>query len=39
MVTERIMPGVISTDHGAKYDPIVPGELDRGGVINTIVPV
>ncbi|MBP1707330.1 MAG: molybdopterin oxidoreductase [Chloroflexi bacterium] len=38
MVTERMMPGVISTDHGAKYDPIVPGELDRGGVINTIVP-
>jgi len=38
MVTERIMPGVISIDHGAKYDPIVPGELDRGGAINTICP-
>jgi trimethylamine-N-oxide reductase (cytochrome c) len=25
-------------DHGARYDPIVPGELDRGGAINTIVP-
>jgi trimethylamine-N-oxide reductase (cytochrome c) len=37
-VTERIMPGVVGMDHGAKYDPIVPGELDRGGVINTIVP-
>jgi trimethylamine-N-oxide reductase (cytochrome c) len=37
-VTERIMPGVISTDHGSKYDPIVTGELDRGGAINTIVP-
>jgi len=37
-VTERIMPGVISIDHGAKYDPIVPGELDRGGAINTISP-
>jgi trimethylamine-N-oxide reductase (cytochrome c) len=37
-VTERIMPGTISTDHGAKYDPIVHGELDRGGAINTIVP-
>jgi trimethylamine-N-oxide reductase (cytochrome c) len=37
-VTERIMPGVISIDHGAKYDPIVPGELDRGGAINTITP-
>ena len=38
IVTERIMPGVISIDHGSKYDPIVPGELDRGGAINTIVP-
>ncbi len=37
-VTERVMPGAISIDHGAKYDPIVPGELDRGGAINTIVP-
>jgi trimethylamine-N-oxide reductase (cytochrome c) len=36
-LTERIMPGAISIDHGAKYDPIVPGELDRGGAINTIV--
>jgi hypothetical protein len=25
-------------DHGAKYDPIVIGEIDRGGAINTIVP-
>jgi hypothetical protein len=25
-------------DHGAKYDPVVVGEIDRGGVINTIVP-
>ena len=37
-VSERIMPGVISTDHGAKYDPIVQGELDRGGAINVISP-
>ena len=37
-VTERVMPGVVGIDHGAKYDPIVPGEIDRGGVINTIVP-
>ncbi len=37
-VTERIMPGVVYIDHGAKYDPIVPGEIDRGGAINTIVP-
>ena len=32
------MTGVISIDHGSKYDPIIPGELDRGGAINTIVP-
>ncbi|GAH90102.1 unnamed protein product, partial [marine sediment metagenome] len=37
-VTQRIMPGVIYMDHGARYDPIVPGELDRGGAINTISP-
>jgi molybdopterin guanine dinucleotide-containing S/N-oxide reductase-like protein len=37
-VTERIIPGVIYVDHGARYDPIVPGELDRGGAINTITP-
>jgi len=37
-LTERIMPGVISIDHGAKWDPIVPGMLDRGGAINTISP-
>jgi len=37
-VTERIMPAVVYIDHGAKWDPIVPGEIDRGGAINTIVP-
>jgi trimethylamine-N-oxide reductase (cytochrome c) len=37
-VTERIMPGVVYQDHGARYDPIVPGVLDRGGAINTICP-
>ncbi len=37
-LTERIMPGVVGMDHGAKYDPVVPGEIDRGGAINTIVP-
>jgi trimethylamine-N-oxide reductase (cytochrome c) len=37
-VTERIMPGVIYVDHGSRYDPIVPGEIDRGGAINTICP-
>jgi trimethylamine-N-oxide reductase (cytochrome c) len=37
-VTERIMPGVVYVDHGARYDPIVPGKIDRGGAINTITP-
>ncbi len=37
-VTERIMPDVIYIDHGAKWDPIDPGVIDRGGAINTIVP-
>jgi len=37
-VTERIMPGVVYVDHGSRHDPIVPGELDRGGAINTISP-
>jgi trimethylamine-N-oxide reductase (cytochrome c) len=25
-------------DHGARYDAVVPGEIDRGGAINTITP-
>ena len=37
-VTERIMPGAVSMDHGAKFDPIVAGKIDRGGNINSIVP-
>jgi trimethylamine-N-oxide reductase (cytochrome c) len=37
-VTERMMPGVVYMDHGARYDPIIPGELDRGGAINTLTP-
>jgi trimethylamine-N-oxide reductase (cytochrome c) len=32
------MPGVVSIDHGARADYIIPGELDRGGAINTISP-
>ena len=32
------MPGAVSQEHGARYDPIIPGELDRGGAINTITP-
>ena len=37
-VTERLMPGCVYIDHGARWDPIVTGELDRGGAINTITP-
>ncbi len=37
-VTERIRPGAVYMDHGARYDPIIPGELDRGGAINTLTP-
>jgi trimethylamine-N-oxide reductase (cytochrome c) len=33
-----MIPGAVYIDHGARYDPIVPGELDRGGAINTITP-
>jgi trimethylamine-N-oxide reductase (cytochrome c) len=38
LVFERIMPGVISIDHGARADFIIPCKLDRGGAINTITP-
>jgi len=37
-VTERLMPRVAYMDHGARWDPIIPGVLDRGGAINTITP-
>jgi molybdopterin guanine dinucleotide-containing S/N-oxide reductase-like protein len=37
-VTERIMPGALSQDHGARHDPIATG-LDRGGSNNLICPV
>jgi molybdopterin guanine dinucleotide-containing S/N-oxide reductase-like protein len=37
-VTERIMPGVLSLDHGARCDWIIPGKLDRGGAVNLISP-
>ena len=37
-VTERLTKGAVYIDHGARYDPLVPGELDRGGAINTITP-
>lgn len=40
-VTERIMPGALSQDHGARCDPIVAGEggIDRGGANNLLAPV
>jgi len=38
LVTERVRPGVVYIDHGARWDPIIIGELDRGGNINTITP-
>jgi len=38
LVFERIMPGVVSVDHGARADIIIPGKLDRGGAINMISP-
>jgi molybdopterin guanine dinucleotide-containing S/N-oxide reductase-like protein len=37
-VTERIMPGTVYVDHGARHDPLIPGWVDRGGAINTIAP-
>ncbi len=37
-VTERLMPHVAYMDHGSRWDPIIPGRLDRGGAINTITP-
>jgi trimethylamine-N-oxide reductase (cytochrome c) len=36
-LTERIIPGALSQDHGARHDPIAPG-LDRGGSNNMISP-
>lgn len=38
IVTERIIPGCLSQDHGSRLDPIVPGESDRGGANNIICP-
>jgi trimethylamine-N-oxide reductase (cytochrome c) len=37
-VTERIMPGVLYQDHGARVDAIEIGKLDRGGANNLICP-
>lgn len=38
VVTERIMPGVLSQDHGARVDPLSVGFSDRGGANNLICP-
>jgi len=38
LVTERLRPGVVYIDHGARADAIKVGEVDRGGAINTISP-
>ncbi len=38
-VWERIIPGAVYVDHGARVDWIIPGELDRGGAINLIASV
>ncbi|MFC1901628.1 molybdopterin-dependent oxidoreductase [Chloroflexota bacterium] len=37
-VWERVRPGVVYVDHGARVDFIIPGKLDRGGAINLISP-
>ena len=37
-VTNRIMPGSVAQVHGARYDPIATGQIDRGGANNTIAP-
>lgn len=37
-ITERIKPGVIYQDHGARLDPIEIGKSDRGGANNLIAP-
>jgi len=40
-ITERIMPGAVYQDHGARVDTIVCGQggLDRGGANNLIAPL
>ncbi|MBN1188902.1 MAG: molybdopterin-dependent oxidoreductase [Dehalococcoidales bacterium] len=36
-VTQRIMTGAVSQDHGSRHDPL-PGGLDRGGSNNLLSP-
>ena len=38
IVTERIRTHTVLQDHGARLDPIVEGESDRGGANNLIAP-
>jgi len=39
LVTERMKPGVVSVDHGARVDLIsVEDKVDRGGAINLLLP-
>jgi trimethylamine-N-oxide reductase (cytochrome c) len=38
LVWERIMPGAVYVDHGARTDFLIPGKVDRGGAINLISP-
>jgi len=38
-VCERIIPGAIYQDHGARLDEIIPGQLDRGGSNNLLSPL
>ncbi len=39
-VTHRIMPGVVSMDHGSRADLIsIEDRLDRGGAIDLIAPI
>ena len=37
-VTQRLIPNACYVDHGARFDPIDPAYLDRGGAINLISP-
>ena len=37
-ITERIFPGAVLQDHGARIDPIEPGVSDRAGANNLIAP-
>jgi trimethylamine-N-oxide reductase (cytochrome c) len=37
-ITERLIHNTCYVDHGSRHDPIIPGEVDRGGAINLITP-